>query len=92
MKQLISEQASFISLFKNDLIAIITVIHAWIQKILTTFLKHQHISQRAVQTSLKKQIDPIRVSIASRGESVPEFLRKPIATCEFQGGGEGEAV
>ena len=28
-------------------------------------------------------------SIASQGGSVPEFLRKPIAICDFQGAGWG---
>ena len=48
------------------------------------FFSHQHISQRAVQTSLRKQLDPS--PIASGGWSVPEFLRKPTATCDFPGG------
>ena len=41
---------------------------------------HQHISERAVRTL---------VPIASRGGSVPDFLRKPMATCDFPGGGQG---
>ena len=45
---------------------------------------HQHISQRAVRTSLKKQLDPLG-PIAFRGWSLPEFLRLPIATCDFPG-------
>ena len=49
------------------------------------FLSHQPISQTAVKTSLEKQLDP-RVPIASREGSVPVFLRKPIATCDFPGG------
>ena len=32
-------------------------------------------------------IGPKGGSIASRGRSVPDFLRKPIATCDFPGGG-----
>ena len=39
-----------------------------------------------VRTSLEKQLDP-RGPIASRGRSVPVFLRKPIASCDFPGGG-----
>ena len=39
---------------------------------------HQHISQKGVQTSLKKQLDPL-----DRG-SLAEILRKFIATCGFQ--------
>ena len=50
--------------------------------VLTTFFSHQCILQVAVQTSLGKQLDP-RGPIASRGGSVPVFLRKPIATCDF---------
>ena len=38
----------------------------------------------AVQTSLKKQLDPL-CPIASLGGSVPEFVRKPIAICDFPG-------
>ena len=34
---------------------------------------------------LENQLDP-RGSIAFRGGSVPDFLRKPIATCDFPGG------
>ena len=45
-------------------------------------LSHQHISQRALQTSLEQQLDP-RGPIAALGGSVPDFLRKPIATCDF---------
>ena len=45
-------------------------------------------SQRAVQITLKKQLDPMG-PIASPGGSVPEYLRKPIATCDFPGGGGG---
>ena len=51
------------------------------------FLSHQHISQRAVQTSLQKQLDrrgPIAsVGGGGGGGSVPIFLRKSIATCDF---------
>ena len=50
---------------------------------------HQCISQRAVWTSLEKQLNPMG-PIASRGVSVPELLRKPIASCDFPGvGGVG---
>ena len=51
------------------------------------FFSHQHISQRAVQTSLEKQLD--LSPIASGGGSVPVFLRKSIATCDFPGGWGG---
>ena len=37
-------------------------------------ISYQRISQKAVRTSLPSW------------ESVPVFLRKPIATCDFQGG------
>ena len=47
---------------------------------------HQCILQRAVRTSLEKQLDP-RGTIASRWGSVPVFLRKPITTCNFPRGG-----
>ena len=60
--------------------------HAQIQKIppgLDTFVfSHQCISQRAVGTSLKELLE---------GGVVPVFLRKPIATCDFSGGGGGGA-
>ena len=49
------------------------------------FFSHQRISQRDVQTSLKKQLDP-RGPIASRGGSVPVFLRKHISHLDFPGG------
>ena len=49
------------------------------------FLVSQCISQRAVWTSLEKQLDP-RGPIASRGWSIPEFLRIAIATCDFPWG------
>ena len=53
--------------------------------VLTTFFcfSHQHISQK-----LQKQLDPTNwthVVQCYRGASVPEFLRKPITTCEFPG-------
>ena len=44
--------------------------------------RHQRISQSVVRTSLEKQMDP-RGPIASRWESVPVFLRKPIAPRDF---------
>ena len=47
-----------------------------------------HILQRAVQTSLEKQLDPKGPS-ASRGGSIPVFLRRYIVTCDFPGGGGG---
>ena len=40
------------------------------------------------------QLDPVG-PIASRWVSVPEFLKKPVATCDFQGaegGGGGPTV
>ena len=55
------------------------VTHALIKKIL-------HISPRATQTYLEKQLDP-RGPIASQREYVPVFLRKPIATCDFKRSG-----
>ena len=55
------------------------------------FLSHQRISQRAVRTSLEKQLDP-KGPIASRGGSVSVFLRKPIATCDFSGGWSGSVA
>ena len=48
------------------------------------FLNHQCFSQRAVQASLKKQLDPFGSNCSSRG-SVPVFLRNPIVTCDFPG-------
>ena len=50
------------------------------------FLSHQCISQRGVRTPLEKQLDP-RGPIASRDGSVQVYLRKSIATFEYQGGG-----
>ena len=47
---------------------------------------HQHISQRAVLTSIEKLLGPMG-PIASRGGSVPVFLRKPTVTFDFPGGG-----
>ena len=44
-----------------------------------SFYLHQHISQRAVRTSLEMLLD----ATAPRGVSVPELLRKPIATCDL---------
>ena len=49
------------------------------------FFSNRNIFQRALRTSLEKQLDPIG-PIASQGRSVPVFLRKPIATCDFPGG------
>ena len=50
---------------------------------------HQQISQRAIRTSFEKQLDP-KGPIASRGGVgvVPEFVRKPIVTCDFPGGAD----
>ena len=53
-----------------------------------TFFSHQRISQRTAWTSLEKQLDPMG-PMASRWGSVPEFLRKPIATYDFPGWGSG---
>ena len=50
------------------------------------FFSYQRISQRAVRTSLKKQLDP-RGPIATQGGAVPVFLRKPIATLLSRGSG-----
>ena len=50
------------------------------------FFCQECISQRAVWTSPEKQLDP-RGLIAFRWVSVPEFIRKPIVTCDFPGGG-----
>ena len=44
----------------------------------------QRAPQSVVQTSLKKQRGPI----ASQGRSIPIFLRKRVATCDFPGGPE----
>ena len=41
---------------------------------------------KTVQISLEKQLD-VRDTIVSRWWSIQEFLRKPIATCDFQGRG-----
>ena len=45
---------------------------------------YQRISQRVVWISLEKQLDP-RDPIASRWGSVPVFVEKHIATCDFPG-------
>ena len=58
-----------------------------------TFLRLQHILQRAVCTSLEEQLDPLVQlpldgdPVASRGGSVPIVLKKHIVTCEFRWGG-----
>ena len=57
-------------------------------RVLTNSFSHQCILQGAVQTSLGKHLDT-KGPIASQGGSVPVFLRKPIATCEFFLGGGG---
>ena len=44
-------------------------------------------SHRAVRTSIEMQLDP--GPIASRGVFPPVFLKEPIATCDFPGGGGG---
>ena len=53
------------------------------------YFSHQRSSKSAVRTSLEKQLDV--GSIASRGGSVPVFLRKHtcITTCDLPGGGGG---
>ena len=57
------------------------------QNVLKTFFYHQHILQRAVQTSLRKQLDPMAMGpIASQGRSIPECLRNCLASCDFPGG------
>ena len=56
----------------------------WVPTFLIIF-SHQSVSQRVVRTALEKQLDPMG-PIASRGVSVPEFLRKPRATCDFSMG------
>ena len=48
--------------------------------VLLFFFIQQHISHRAIQNTLEKQLDPF-----SRG-SIPVFLWKPIATCDFPWG------
>ena len=50
---------------------------------MATFFNHQRISQRAVQTTQEK-----RGPIDSRGEPIPEFQWKHIATCDYPGGPE----
>ena len=55
------------------------------------FNSSTHFTQRAVQTSLEKQLDP-RGPIASRVGSAPVFPRKPKTTCDFPGGGSGPSV
>ena len=50
------------------------------------FFNHQGLSKRAIRTTLEKQLDPMG-PIASRGVSLPVFLKKPVATCDFPGGG-----
>ena len=51
------------------------------------FISHQRISHRG-PTSLEMQLDLGGPITSGRG-SVPVFLRKPIATCDFPGGGGG---
>ena len=63
--------------------------YAQIQKIRQgskVFFNQKHITWMALQTSIEKQLDP-RGPIASRGGSVSEFLREPIATRDVRGGG-----
>ena len=53
--------------------------------ILNTIFCNQHILKRAVRASLEKQLDPLG--------SEPVFLRKPIATCDPDGGrGQGSSM
>ena len=40
------------------------------------------------RTNLPRELDPI----ASRGGSVPAFIRKPIANCDFQGWGDPDPL
>ena len=52
--------------------------------VLTTVFGHQHISESIVRTSLEKQLGP-RGPISTLEGSALDILRKPIATCDFQG-------
>ena len=49
--------------------------------VLATIFSHQCISQKAVRISHEKQF-----GCNCDGESVPDFLRLPLATCHFRGG------
>ena len=49
-------------------------------------LSHQRVSQRALRTSLKKQLDPM-VQLLLEGGPYQYFVRKPIATCYILGVG-----
>ena len=48
------------------------------------FFSYQRNQQRAVKKPVEKQLD-LMDPIASPRVSVPDFLRKPIATCDFPG-------
>ena len=50
------------------------------------FFSHQRIVERAVRTSLEKQLNPMGPN-ASREGSVLVFLRTIVATCDLSGGG-----
>ena len=60
------------------------------------FFCHQRILQRVVQTSLEEQLDPPFQLLldggpmASLGDYVPVFLKKPIVSYDFQGRGWSE--
>ena len=53
--------------------------------VLITFFSHQHISQRAVLTSLKKQLDP-KGPIASRGGVRTSISEETYFNLDFPGG------
>ena len=46
-----------------------------------SFFSHRHISQRAIWAPLSSNWT--RDPFASRGGSIPVFLKKPVATCDF---------
>ena len=50
------------------------------------FQSSSYITEGRTDQPREKQLDPLG-PIASRGGSVPEFLRKPITTCDLPGGG-----
>ena len=59
--------------------------------ILTGLIWFAIFHRRDVRTSLRKQLDP-RGPIASQLGSIPDPLRKPIATCDFPERGPDPAV
>ena len=48
-------------------------------------VSNQHVSQKAIRTTLETQLDPMG-PIASRGGSLKVFLRESFATCDFAAG------